>query len=89
MSFTLAVGTCFGCGNIFSFHPIKVCSLYSPCGAHRVNEPTCADCARQPRVPLCLNCVKAANPQRIAAGLAPFETLPGAYEAADAADLAT
>ncbi len=37
--------------------------------------------------PFCQTCVEAANPQRIANGLEPIVIQPGAYEAADEAEV--
>lgn len=67
MGYMLAMAPCFGCKRVISFNPDLVPSI-------RVNgekEPVCGDC------------IAAANPRRIANGLAPIEVLPGAYEAGE------
>ena len=60
----LVISACYGCGNLFTFHPHKVPSI--------VVEGT--------RRPICETCVLAANPIREANGLDPIEILPGAYD---------
>lgn len=55
---------CFGCRQLFSFHPHKVPAV-------RVAGS---------RKPICENCVRIANPKRIANGLEPIAILPGAYD---------
>lgn len=60
----LAMGECYGCKRIISFHP------------HRVPSLT----VQGVRQPICRNCIERANPRRIANGLEPIRPLPGAYE---------
>lgn len=59
----IAFGPCVGCKRVFAFDPELVPSV-------------AVDGVRQP---ICLACVDAANPKRIANGLAPIKPLPGAY----------
>lgn len=72
MGYVSVIGTCIGCGQPFSFHPNKVPSI-------RI---------RGVRREICAACVAAANPRRIANGLAPIVVLPGAYAEADEAEVA-
>lgn len=57
-------GRCFGCGQLFQFHPHKVPSI-------RVEGV---------RQPVCRTCIEKANPERIKNGLAPVVIMDGAYE---------
>lgn len=59
-----AVGTCFGCKQLFSFNPYRVPSI----PVNGVREP------------ICLACVDRVNPTRRRLGLAEIVPLPGAYE---------
>jgi len=61
-------GPCYGCGNLFSFHPNKVPSITPPGG----DTP----------LPVCLSCVERVNPARVKNGLPEIVPLPGAYEPA-------
>lgn len=65
MGYMSAMGNCFGCGRLFSFNPDRVPSITPPGGT---------------REPICGECVKRANPTRIAKGLPPIIPMPGAYE---------
>lgn len=61
----LGYGRCVGCGILFAFNPLRVPSI-------RIEGE---------REPICLACVRKANPRRAKNGLAPIVPLPGAYEA--------
>lgn len=67
MGYMWCMALCFRCKTCFGFNPHKVPSV-------TVNGT---------REPICLNCVTAVNPKRIANGLEPIVPLPGAYEAMD------
>jgi hypothetical protein len=69
--YALAYGACFGCKRIFAFNPVRVPSII-------VNGS---------KEPVCENCVRIANPRRIANGLPPIMPLPDAYEACDEGEL--
>ncbi len=71
MGYVSVLGVCFGCKQPFSFNPDKVPSI-------RVNGV---------REPVCRACVARVNPERVKNGLAPIEILPGAYEAAEEAEV--
>jgi hypothetical protein len=71
MGYALAMGACVRCKRIFSFNPVRVPSLK----VNGVKEPICADC------------IKWANPRRVAAGLEPFIPAPDAYEACNELEL--
>lgn len=58
---------CVGCRNVFSFNPDLVPSIM----INGFKEP------------ICKNCIKRINPQRIANGLEPIVPLPGAYDGID------
>jgi hypothetical protein len=64
MAFVSVIGTCYGCGKPFSFHPNKVPSI-------RV------DGVRQP---ICKSCVDHVNPIRKEKGLPPITYPSDAYE---------
>jgi len=72
MGYALGTAPCIGCGQPFTFNPMKVPSI-------RVNDV---------KEPICENCVNRFNPIRIAKGLEPIVPLPGAYEACDEEELA-
>ena len=55
---------CGGCGRVFSYNPHRVPSV-------RVDGV---------RVPICRDCIEAANPVRVERGLEPFQVHPDAYE---------
>jgi hypothetical protein len=71
MGYAIAMSPCIGCRRVFSYNPVKVPSL-------RINGSL---------EPVCMECVKRANPQRVANGLAPITVLPGAYEPCDEDEL--
>jgi hypothetical protein len=58
------MGPCGACGQVFTYNAERVPVAV----ANGRREPVCADC------------VKRWNPQRIANGLEPIVPLPGAYE---------
>lgn len=64
MGYAFMVGTCVGCGRIFSFNPLRVPSVR----INGVKEPVCRDCAGW------------INRAREATGLKPFEIPADAYE---------
>lgn len=71
MSYVFIVGTCVGCGKMFSFHPNKVPSI----SITGVKEPICEDC------------VKRVNPIREAKGLSLITYSKDAYEVTDEQDI--
>lgn len=64
MGYVMAMGSCFGCGSLFSFNPNSVPSV-------PINGV---------RQPICRSCVDRANPMRIKNGLDPIVVRPDAYE---------
>jgi recombinational DNA repair protein (RecF pathway) len=75
MGYALATSHCYGCGRLFSYNPVRVPSLPAAVTKTGTKEP------------VCLNCVTAANPRRIANGLAPIVPHPEAYSACDESEL--
>lgn len=73
MGFAVCMGYCFGCKRTFTFNPNKVPSIRDP------NTGS--------KEPVCENCVKKANPLRIANGLEPIRVLPGAYDMCEEEEL--
>lgn len=73
MGFAIAFAPCGACGTTFGFNPLKVPSCRPPSGG--------------PALPICLPCITAANPQRVAKGLEPIVPHPDAYEACDESEL--
>jgi hypothetical protein len=71
MGYCFAMSPCYGCGQPFTYNPMRVPSIAIE-GVRR---------------PICQSCVAIANPRRVANGLAPIEILPGAYEECDEAEL--
>ena len=71
MGYALATSHCIGCGNIFSYNPVRVPSI-------RINGS---------REPICLACVERVNPIRIKNGLEPIIPHADAYEACDEGEL--
>lgn len=71
MGYAIAMSPCVGCGQIFSYNPMRVPSVMYK-GA---------------REPICQMCVDYANGHRKRNGLPPIEPLPGAYEACDESEL--
>jgi len=69
MGYVFITSACFGCGQIFSYHPNRVPSIRNP--------------ATGSREPICRVCVERVNPMRVKNGLDPIVPLPGAYEPAD------
>jgi len=65
MGYALAMGPCIGCGNLFSFNPVRV--------------PSCS-AVNGRREPICAGCVERVNPMRVANGLEPIVPHPEAYE---------
>lgn len=73
MGFALATSTCFGCGRLFSYNPMRVPSIRHP--------------QTGKREPICLACIESVNPKRVANGLAPIVPHPEAYEPCDESEL--
>jgi hypothetical protein len=71
MGFALCHGHCIGCGQLFSFNPVRVPSIT----------------IKGTREPVCRNCVERVNPVRIKNGLPPIVPLPDAYDACDESEL--
>lgn len=71
MGYAMATSTCFGCGRVFSYNPVRVPSIP----------------IKGSREPICAACVKIVNPRRIANGLAPIVPHPQAYEPCDESEL--
>lgn len=71
MGYALCTSECFGCHRLFSYNPLRVPSVPYQGTKH----------------PICLECVKRANPLRVANGLPEIVPLPDAYEACDEREL--
>jgi hypothetical protein len=71
LGYAFATSPCIGCGQLFSYNPLRVPSL-------TVNGS---------REPICAGCVERVNPRRIANGLAPIVPAPDAYEPVDEREL--
>lgn len=65
LGFALGMGTCATCGRMMTFNPALVPSV-------RLHGE---------KVPVCRECIEAANPERERRGLPLIEIRPGAYEA--------
>ena len=63
--FAFCVGSCIGCGQIFTFNPMKVPS---------------SDAVTGKREPICPVCFDKINAKRREMGLEPFTRHPDAYE---------
>jgi len=73
MGYALATSSCFGCGQLFSFNPLRVPSITDP----RTGS----------KEPVCMTCVTRVNPLRVKNGLPPIVPFPDAYEACDESEL--
>ncbi len=71
MGVALAMSECFGCKRVFAYNPLRVPSIP----------------IRGERQPICLDCVHAVNPKRVANGLAPIIPHRDAYEPCDEQEL--
>lgn len=71
MGYATAMSTCFGCGKLFSYNPVRVPSI-------RIEGD---------RKPICRECVELVNPMRVKNGLEPIVPAPDAYEACDEGEL--
>jgi len=71
MGFVLCTGCCAACGRLFTFNPVRVPSM-------RINGV---------REPICEPCIRAANADRVKAGLEPFHVPGDAYQAVDESEL--
>lgn len=69
--FALAMSACIGCGQVFSYNPVRVPSLM----------------VKGTREPICQRCVDVVNPQRVKNGLEPIVPHPEAYTACDEGEL--
>lgn len=72
MGYYLVMGSCIGCGQVFSFNPIRVPLSRAVTGQ---------------REPICKTCVDRMNKIRIKVGLAPLVPAADAYEAVDEGEL--
>lgn len=75
MGYMIVLGSCYSCRRPFTFNPERVPSV-------RVNAEGVEDPAGV-RQPICLECIDAANPIRVANGLNPLVPHPDAYEATE------
>jgi len=75
MGVYLGTSACFCCKRPFTYNPMRVPSIPADVSGTGTREP------------VCLGCVNAVNPQRIANGLPPIVPLPGAYEACDESEM--
>ena len=73
MGYALCTSTCFGCGQLVSYNPMRVPSIRDP--------------KTGSREPICQACVDRYNPMRIANGLDPIVPHPEAYEPCDEREL--
>lgn len=73
--YLLAYGPCFACGQVTGFNPDRVPSVRM----RRDVDGRWVDDADAPALPLCRSCVEAANPLRVAQGLAPITIYPDSY----------
>lgn len=64
MGYLMAMGPCYGCGEVIAFNPERVPSVSIDGHLH----------------PICRECVARINPMREANGLPPVVLLPGAYD---------
>lgn len=71
MGVVVVISPCIGCQLPFSYHPHLVPSVV----------------VKGQREPVCEDCVRNANPLRIANGLEPIAILPGAYEPCEESEL--
>jgi hypothetical protein len=71
MGYAIATGRCIGCGQVFSYNPVRVPSLV----------------IKGTREPVCRGCVERANPRRIKNGLPPIVPADDAYDPVDEAEL--
>jgi hypothetical protein len=72
MGYVMATSPCIGCGNVFSYNPVRV--------------PSCSAVTGK-REPICLDCVRRVNPMRIKNGLEPIMLHPDAYDACEEDEL--
>jgi len=70
--YAIAMGPCYGCGQIFGYNPHRVPSIRV--GPDELFSPT------GERKPICRSCVDRANPVRRANGLEPITVYPDSYE---------
>jgi Fe-S-cluster-containing dehydrogenase component len=69
--YAFIIGSCIGCGNVFTFNPHRVPSVI----------------VKGTREPICRACVDRANPTRIANGLDPIVVHADSYEPIPAEEL--
>jgi hypothetical protein len=72
MTVVQGFGACIACGRPFFFNPLRVPSTTALTGK---------------REPLCRECFDLINAKRVAAGQAPFDSFPDAYDPIDEAEL--
>jgi hypothetical protein len=71
MGYALAFSPCYGCKRLFGYNPMRVPSV-------TVNGS---------RAPICRDCVKRVNPERVRNGLEPIVPFADAYEPIDESEL--
>jgi len=71
MGFVTASAACAGCGQLFTFNPVRVPSI-------RIGGE---------RQPICRDCIERVNPIRMRNGLDPIVPEPDAYTGCDEAEL--
>lgn len=71
MGYVFCIGGCIGCGRSFTFNPAKVPSVL----------------VKGQREPVCMDCVRAANPERARRGLDQIQVLPGAYDSCEESEI--
>jgi hypothetical protein len=71
MGYAFVTSACIGCGNLFSYNPLRVPSI-------RIKGE---------REPICRACVERVNPVRIKNGLDPIVPAPDAYDPIDESEL--
>lgn len=72
MGYAFMIGSCFACGRIFTFNPVRVPSVRDINGI---------------RQPVCRTCVDRINPLRKQKGLPGWVVVSDAYEACDESEL--
>ena len=73
MGYVMGMGSCLGCGKVFTFNPMKV--------------PTIRDPKSGEKEPICGICMHKANVRREEMGLPPHHIEPDAYEPANEEEL--
>ena len=73
MGYALATSSCFGCGRLFSYNPVRVPSIRDPHSGEKE--------------PVCQSCINIANRIRADKGLDLLVVHPEAYLACDEGEL--